>query len=181
MNAEDLRPFRQAAPDYYQTEQLKGDLRRLRSKRAPFYLTRDELERIFYWKLGNQYNRVAERLEQNTESGYKAITTAALSIIEDDADYEVQLRLGVLMSLSGVGIGVASAILALCDPDKYCVIDFRGWRTAFFPDECHNFGLDTYLRYLHEVKRLTNALNWTPMGSEARLEPTGSRPCPVGL
>jgi hypothetical protein len=43
--------------------------------------------------------------EENPESGYKAITSAAFSIRENDADYEAKLRFGILMSLPGVGIG----------------------------------------------------------------------------
>jgi hypothetical protein len=42
------------------------------------------------------------------------------------------------------------------------VIDLHGWRAAFAPDERHNFGVDSYLRYLDEVKRLSNVLGWTP-------------------
>ena len=161
INPEVLRPLRTVAEDYQETENLKHRLRDLKQQRPDFYLTFDELDCIFRWKLRGQYRRVD--FSENTESGYRAITSAAFSIKEANPDYEAKLRLKVLMSLPGVGIGLASAILALCDPDNYCVIDYRGWRAAFY-EERHDFEPSDYLRYLQEVKRLANGLNWTPQG-----------------
>jgi len=41
------------------------------------------------------------------------------------------VRLGLLVALSGVGVPVASAALALTEPQQCCVVDFRGWRAVF--------------------------------------------------
>jgi hypothetical protein len=161
IDPEVLRPLRDAAEDYQETENLKHRLRNLKHQRPDFYLTSDELDCIFRWKLRGQYRRID--FSENTDSGYRAITRAAFSIKEANAAYEATLRLKVLMSLPGVGIGVASAILALCDPDNYCVIDYRGWHAAF-GEIRHEFEPSHYLRYLRKVKCLANALNWTPQG-----------------
>ena len=54
--------------------------------------------------------------------------------------------------LHRVGIPVASAILALAKPDKYAVIDFRGWRQIFARKK-NSFSTRDYLTYLHPGER----------------------------
>ena len=66
-----------------------------------------------------------------------------------------------LRSLPGIGIGVGSATLALTLPERYCVIDFRGWRALFSRDR-RTFGLGHYLDYVHEVSRLATELGRHP-------------------
>jgi hypothetical protein len=68
--------------------------------------------------------------------------------------------LGLLVAIPGVGIPVASAILALSDPQRYCVIDFRGWR-ALFCEERTAFSVKDYLRYREEVAHLAVDLGWS--------------------
>jgi hypothetical protein len=161
IDPEALRPFRGLAPDHDRTEHLKVRFRELRKQRKPFYLKTAELEDIFDWKLDGQYGRVARYLRKNTDSGYESITRAAFAINEDDVEYEARLRLGVLISLRGVDTRVASAILALVDPDRYCVIDFRGWRAAFRKKKLW-FGIKDYLQYLREVREVSLVLGWCP-------------------
>ena len=73
--------------------------------------------------------------------------------------------MAALTELSGVGIGVASAILALVDPEHYCVIDFRGWRAAF-GEMRRSFSTRDYNKYLSEVRRLAEVLGWTPQETD---------------
>src|SRR5713226_7762417 len=119
LHADDLRPFRTTADDYQETEVLKKQLRDLRSQRNPFYLTKADLDRIFRWKLRTQFGRNQRHRDTNSDSAYRVVTQAALSITESDLDYEAEVRTGVLTSLRGVGVPVASAILALTDPGHY--------------------------------------------------------------
>jgi hypothetical protein len=67
--------------------------------------------------------------------------------------------MGLLVALPGVGVPVASAVLALTDPERYCVIDFRGWRTVF-DEERTAFSIRDYLRYRGEVARVAVNLGW---------------------
>jgi len=159
LRAADIRPFRTTAEDYAKTELLKKQLQDLRATRNPLYLTRDEIEPIFHWKLRDQYGRNKHLRDTNTDSAYRALTQAAFSIKETDPDYEAELRIGVLISLRGVGVPVASAILALTDPDHYCVIDFRGWR-ALFGEKRSTFDIPAYLEYLKEVRKVAKDLGW---------------------
>lgn len=63
------------------------------------------------------------------------------------------------MRASGVGVPVASAVLALVFPEKYAVIDFRGWRQVF-GEERTTFSVSDYRRYLREIRRLALELEW---------------------
>ncbi|PYJ85238.1 MAG: hypothetical protein DME22_09865 [Verrucomicrobia bacterium] len=157
--ATNIRELRTAATDYIETERLKAQLRDLRTKRDPLFLTTDDLEPIFRWKLGNQYGRNKRQRDTNTDSAYQAITQTALSIKEPELAYEAKLRTAVLISLRGVGVPVASAILALTDPEHYCVIDFRGWR-AVFDEERRAFDIPAYIRYLGAIRELAEQLGW---------------------
>jgi hypothetical protein len=157
---DDIRPLRYAAPDYAETERLKRALLGLRSQRDPLYLTASELDLVFRWKLGAQYGRNKAARASNTESGYQALTRAAFSVREPDIDYEAELRLAILTSLRGVGVPVASAILALVEPERYCVIDFRGWR-AVFATQRRSFDIRAYKQYLHAVRALAAPLGWS--------------------
>ena len=156
---EDLASLRTAAPDYAETERLKDWLAGLRRTRKPLYLTRNELEPIYVWKLRDQYGRQKELRDSNTDSAYVTVSQAALSVHEGDWDYEAELRLGILTSLRGVAVPVASAILALAEPDRYCVIDFRGWR-AVVGEEKQGFSIRDYKRYLAAVRELADQLQW---------------------
>jgi len=159
VKADDIRDLRTAARDYAETERLKQKLRTLRSQRDPFFLTGEDLEEVFCWKLGAQYGRQEALRSTNTQSAYKTVTTAAFAIRQADLDYEAELRLRILASLRGIGVPVASAILALADPDRYCVVDFRGWRAVFGEDRS-TFEVAHYKRYAREIRVLASELHW---------------------
>jgi len=61
--------------------------------------------------------------------------------------------------LPGVGIGVASAIAALTDPARCCVIDFRGWR-AVFGEERSSYTWNQYRTYVGAISDLAARLGW---------------------
>jgi hypothetical protein len=161
LRASAIKPLRTEASDYAETEKLKVRFRRLRAERNPFYLTRDELDPVFKWKLRSQYGRVRWRLKQNSDERCRVITRLAFSVTLDDKDLELELRTGILTMLHGVGVPVASAILALVDPENYCVIDFRAWR-AVFGEKLDAFDVRHYKKYLDEVRKLAAELGWTP-------------------
>ncbi len=100
------------------TEQLIRDLRVVR-KRG--YLEKDELLRICRWKSA----RALRHCKKNTSDKVRRISAAAF------ASRSERERLQLLESLHGVGIPMASAILALIDPRRYGVIDIRVWQLLF--------------------------------------------------
>lgn len=154
-----LVPYRTSSDDYTQTERLKTKFVRLRRERQSLYLTPEEFDAILHWKLRSQYGRGKARRIANTEAVVRTVTGAAFSITLPDEDYEIELRLGLLCCMRGVGVPVASAVLALVFPEKYAVIDFRGWRQVF-NEERRAFSIADYKRYLRAVSRLAEELGW---------------------
>jgi hypothetical protein len=161
ITANQIRPLREAASDDEETRLIKTLLANRRLSEGTLYLNKEDFDRIARWKLGQQLGRVKRHLEKNTQRLIRNTTRLALDSEFNDEDSACKTRLNILMSLPGVGIGLASAILALAFPERYCVIDFRGWyqlfrqhRTAFSPAD--------YVRYLRKVRILAEELGWTP-------------------
>lgn len=159
ITASQIAPLRTDSIDYEETEQLKAELARLRRERQPLYLTAAEFEKILRWKLGQQIGRQRKRRSANTEEIIRQVTGLALTITHPDKEYELELRMGILCSLRGVAVSVASAVLALVFPEEYAVIDFRSWRQLFGEGET-SFSISKYKKYLREIRRLANELDW---------------------
>jgi|DewCreStandDraft_5_1066085.scaffolds.fasta_scaffold03345_3 thermostable 8-oxoguanine DNA glycosylase len=160
IEAAQLIPYRTSSDDFAETKRLKEKFATLPQKRVPLYLTLEEFDEILRWKLLGQYERLRERFKANTEEVIRTVTAAALSLTHPDEEYEIELRLGILCSLRGVGVPVASAILALVFPESYAVVDFRVWRQVF-DEERTTFSVADYKRYLREIRRLARELGWT--------------------
>ena len=140
-------------PDLVEAERLKARLARARDKRVPFYLSRDEFLAVCRWKLGDQYGRAARLLESSSEKRVKRITQMAFACKDKEVEFELAGRLTILRLLPGVGIGVASAILALCYPKRYAPLDARAW-SALFDERRSTFELADYRRYLMRLSEL---------------------------
>ncbi len=159
ITAAQLVPYRTSSDDYALTEHLKARFAQLRRERRSLYLTSEEFDEILSWKLRGQYGRQQQRRKANMEDVIRTVTGAALTVTHSDEEYEIELRVGILCALRGVGVPVASAVLALVFPQKYAVIDFRGWRQVF-GEERTTFSIPDYKKYLREVRRLADELNW---------------------
>lgn len=140
-------------PVLMEAERLKTRLARARDKRVPLYLSRDEFLSICRWKLGNQYSRVGQQLESSSQKRIKRTTQMAFACKDKEAEFELAGRVTILRLLPGVGIGVATAILALCYPKRYASLDARVWR-ALFDEQRSGFELADYERYLARLREL---------------------------
>ena len=159
ITASQLVAYRSSSDDYQLTEHLKARFAQLRRERSPLYLTCEEFDEILHWKLRGQYGRLREKREANTEDVIQAVTATALTITHPDEEYEIELRVGILCALRGVGVPVASAVLALIFPEKYAVIDFRGWRQVF-GEKKTTFSIANYKKYLRKIRQLADELGW---------------------
>ncbi|WP_420634936.1 hypothetical protein [Candidatus Palauibacter sp.] len=171
VDPDQLRPFFRTSDDAAETEKLKAHLTRVQRERKPcVFLGVDDLLRIARWKLGMQYGRVERHLSLLTDELVQCVTGAALPLFDQSLSDEIvtRVRLGLLMSMPGVGMGVASAILALTLPDEYCVIDFRGW-WALFSEERTHFTEAQYLRYRAGVGCLARRLSWSVQDADHAL------------
>jgi hypothetical protein len=122
---------------------------------------RDEFIRVCRWKLGTQYARVAEKVESNSDAAVQVVTEATFRLTDPCELTELRLRFGALQALSGVAMGVGSAVLALTYPEDYAVIDFRGWRQVFGENKT-SFSVPNYQRYLDRIVRFAVELRWYP-------------------
>jgi thermostable 8-oxoguanine DNA glycosylase len=143
------------ADDNAETKRLIIKFNELKKTRIPFYLTIDEFDEILHWKLRKQYYRQLKIRKQNTDLFVRTITQSAFAIENVDENYETEQRLKMLIKLNGVQIPVASAILTLCYPDKYSVIDFRGWRQIYGAVKKYsNYTTKEYINYLSIIKQM---------------------------
>lgn len=155
-----LTPYHRKKSDNFDAaESLKSKLAKLRETRRPFYLTKEELEEILRWKLRGQYGRQEIKRALNTDDLIQAVTGFALTVRHLDKEYELELRMNLLCVLRGIGVPVASAILALVYPDEYAVLDFRVWRQVFNEDKT-TFLIGDYKKYMAEIRRLAQQLGW---------------------
>ena len=131
-----------------------------RAERHPFFLTGEEMDRVFRWKLRGHHERTAAQRARNTEAAYRLISQAVFEIVGPALEYESVVRLGLLTALTGVGVPIASAVLALAEPQKYCIVDRRGWR-AVFREERESLNPYDYWPYWKAVSQLGSELGWT--------------------
>lgn len=140
------------------------------------YLLKPEFVSIGIWKTRRQ----RMRYEANPSDKIKNITSRAMRASED------QEKVKILVKLNGVGIPVASTILTVIYPTKYCVIDYRTWRTikwlegkidlssyrgySKFLDSYRNYGtLKSYLYFLKTVRKIAKESNMIPRQVEMAL------------
>jgi len=151
------------ADDYDETKRLINKIDGLKTAREPFYLDINELDDIFHWKLRGQYSRQKRNTQLNTDELVRDVTKYAFSISGSDESNVVKLMLKALIILHGVQIPVASAIMTLCYPEKYCVVDFRGWRQVYGKEKEHgNYTITEYLEYWTIIKCTANKYGVTP-------------------
>lgn len=145
------------------TKRITFNMQKLKETRDPFYLQINELQDILEWKLRGQIGRQLTRRDANTSENIIIITKAAFSVTHKNIDIETDLRLRILTSLSGVAVPVASAILTLCFPSQYSVIDFRNWRQIYgtLPSKTTP-SIKEYIDYLKIIKAMATEFKVTP-------------------
>ncbi|MBK6315841.1 MAG: hypothetical protein IPF53_16500 [Blastocatellia bacterium] len=150
------------------TRELMARFETLRQRRRRFHLTLPELLEVAKWKLEGQYGRAARHLERLTPPIVRTVTAAAFAIDGPDDDFETELRAGLLTTLPGVGLPIASAVLTLVEPDRYAVIDFRAWRALFGSDRA-SFGVADYRAFMSALRERSVRERTTPRDVELRL------------
>lgn len=85
------------------------------------FLLKDEFISIGKWKTRRQ----TSNYEKNSEDKVRELTKKAIFAPEKE-------KIQILLKLNGVGVRVASAILTVIYPERYCVIDYRAWRALLW-------------------------------------------------
>jgi hypothetical protein len=113
---------------------------------------------VLDWKLGRQRKRTDKHRRGNAAELIRELTGAFWRVQHCDPDKLLKIKLSVLQSIPGVGIGVASTILTLSDPAHFAIIDFRNWE-VLYSEEKHGFSVSEYKKYLVDVRNLASQLN----------------------
>src|SRR5215467_6446022 len=96
-------------------------IRELKQARVRGYLTRKELEKVCSWKSA----RAIHLIKRNSSARVRTATQLALATRSE------RRRVEALMTLDGVSVPMASAILTLLDPRRYGVLDIRVWQLLY--------------------------------------------------
>lgn len=140
-------------------------LKRLRAARKRGYLTRSEFIAACEWKS----IRPRKRYSAHTTAEVREATGRALRGRSE------RRRLEALIALDGVGVAMASAVLALTDPEKYAVIDVRVWRMLYALGAVKSlpqgigFRFKHWYRYLMILRAHAKRLGWTTRAVELAL------------
>ncbi|WP_159007486.1 hypothetical protein [Bradyrhizobium sp. S69] len=141
--------------------------------------SRSHFDTIFAWKTRN---RGKSRPEKN-ESG---AIEQALRVVVEEVD-RPRRSIGTLIKLSGVGIPVASAIMAAIFPEQFTIIDFRAL-DALSAEDYSTTSVKKYLDYVEyctkladdwdmSLRELDRALwKWSEKCGARLLEPISGRP-----
>jgi len=99
--------------------------------RARGYLTREEFLAICRWKSPRSHPKCA----QNRPRLVKEVTRVALAARDEE------MKIKVLLLLSGVSWPTASVILHFCDRDRYPILDYRAlWSSGLSRSPAYTFG-----------------------------------------
>lgn len=141
-------------------------------------LKREEFINICEWKT----RRPRNQYRKNDKKKIKEITK---KIFAKHSDAESQMT--ELLKLEGVSVPVASALLTVIYPKKYCIVDFRVWNTLLwiedkkslfknysnYSDFINNFRnynkVSSYISYMKKIDKLATKQNMTPREIEMAL------------
>ncbi len=131
----------------------------------------DELLIIGHAKLFKVQDRarIERNLRANSEAAVRAASRAAFAA-EDD-----QSAITNLITLNGVGVAVASAVLAWCLPDRWPVIDRHAWRTLTMFGVLRSrsdrapFRVADYTEYCDAVRPIASQVDRSPQAIDTWL------------
>lgn len=158
----EIKDLVKRADNHTETQRLTTMFQQRKEERKEFYLEENELEEILRWKLRSRYKWLKEQRKANSQDKIKAITKIAFNFSHSNDDIETELKLTILSTLVGVGIPVASAILTLCYPQKYAVIDIRNWRQVYPDNPKTTYTTADYIKYLKDIQEQARKYGVTP-------------------
>ena len=103
--------------------------------REPNHIKKEELLSIGKWKTSRQ----EQNLNENTEQLIKEVSQEVMRTIDDKKKMLILVK-GIdnnkKKKLKGIGVAVASAILTVLYPERFCVIDYRAKRALCILKKC---------------------------------------------
>jgi hypothetical protein len=153
-NKEEVLAYIKEGEKNIQFQSIREVIQNIQKERNPFFLEKEDFEAIVNWKLGKQKGRQSEIRENNSRESIKLITQTAFLLSEPNFEIESKLKIDILRSLFGVEVRVASAILSVCFPEKYAVLDYRNWE-VMYPKRTGYFTTKEYVEYLLYIRKLS--------------------------
>jgi hypothetical protein len=144
--------------DFVGLDALRGEFADILRLRKEKYLNSAEFERIICWKLDTQAHRSKKLRMVNVDKLVVPITKAYFNLNLDNFDYETEVKIKILTSLKGVGTPLATAVMAITEPEKYCIIDSILW-AFIFNQEKSTFSTNDYLKFHKFVVELSRKLD----------------------
>lgn len=157
----DARSLRRYAEEYgYISDPLLGDSdprfpHAGDGIRARGYVLPSELYKIARWKSP----RRAELVRLNQAQSVRKLTGRAFTLKDTDPGRAASL----LDGLQGIGIRTASAVLAVIDPQRFGVVDYRVWNTLHrwqpdrYPPKSRNYWpVGRFLSCLEAIRELAH-------------------------
>jgi len=124
-------------------------------------LSFDLFERIAKWKLRRQSGRTQKHREKTTPELVALLSKCCWQALHADRAVKARIRLHIMTGLPGVGIGLASALLALTWPGEYGIVDFRVWEVLYRVGKV-NFTETDWLRYAEDLWQLSEETGYPP-------------------
>lgn len=144
--------------DFVSLDKLRGEFSHKLNSRKEKFLDSKEFEQILCWKLDTQANRSKQLRLVNTDGLVIPITKAYFNLKSENFDYETEVKIKMLTSLKGVGTPLASAIMAITEPLKYCIVDSVLWE-FIFNEEKSSFTPNDYLKFHKVILELSKKLD----------------------
>jgi len=120
------------------------------------YLTNEEFFTIIIWKSNRSKTRVLNGIKKS-EKTIKEITEEVYK------EKELKNKVEILKKIDGIGIPIASAILAVCYPNDFTITDYRATNSLEILGEkiTKNPALSSssYLDYVNICKKLKDRYN----------------------
>ncbi len=144
--------------DFESLESLRGEYSRKLSLRKEKYLDAKEFEQIICWKLDTQAHRSKQLRLANIDGLVVPITKAYFNLKSENFEYETEIKIKLLTSLKGVGTPLASAVMAITEPQKYCIVDSVLWEFIFHQEKS-SFTTNDYLKFHKVISELSQRLD----------------------
>jgi len=128
---------------------VQNDFQNKKSLSIPTY------HKVLDWKLQKQKSQIEKIISGSPDSLIKTITFCYNKTDHPNSELNIKIKMHVLLSIPWIGIGIASAIMALHEPQLYGTIDLRSWSNLFHEDR-KTFSMNHYMKYLGSIRELAN-------------------------
>ncbi len=144
--------------DFISLDSLRGEFFNKLNSRKEKFLDSKEFEQILCWKLDTQAHRSKQLRLVNVDGLVIPITKAYFNLKSENFEYETEVKIKLLTSLKGVGTPLASAVMAITEPQKYCIVDSVLWE-FIFNEEKSSFTTNDYLKFHKVILELSEKLD----------------------